>query len=133
MGRHRAGVRERDRVRVHLGGHQAREMGHVDDEGGTDLVGDLAKPGEVEVPAVARPAGEQHLRPVPARQHLDLVHVHEPVFTPHVVGEGPVIAPCEGLLAALGRVPAMGEVEAEHDLARAAEGMEHGRVRARPE
>ena len=129
---HRAGIRERHRVRMHFGGHKAREMGHVNDEGCIDLVGDLAKAQEVQVPGVARPTGEEHLRAVAAGELGDLVHVHETVLPSHVVGKSGVVAPGRSHISALARVSPMGEIEPEHGLAWLAQGMEHRRIRVRP-
>ena len=46
----------------HLSGHQPGEVGHVDHEGGTDLVGDVGQDGEVGVPRIGRVPGHEHQR-----------------------------------------------------------------------
>ena len=60
----------RHRVGVQPGGDQAGEVRHVHHQVGADLVGDPAELGEVQLPGVGRPAGDDQLRPVlagPAR------------------------------------------------------------------
>ena len=49
---HHVGVR--NRAGIHSRRHQARHVGHIDQQKGTDLVGDLAEFGPVEDPAVGR-------------------------------------------------------------------------------
>ena len=66
--RGRGHVRVLDRVRVLAGGDQAGEVRHVDHQLRVDRVGDLAEGGEVELPRVGRPAGDDHLRPVLVRR-----------------------------------------------------------------
>ncbi len=132
MRSHCAGVREPDRVGVHLGGHEAGEMGHVDHERSANLVRDGAEGREVEVATVTGPAGEDDLRTRRASERRDLVHVHEPVLTAHVVGRGRVIAPRRGLRRVLARVASVAEVPAEHRVAGLQERPQDRRICARP-
>ena len=50
-------------AREDLAGHQPGEVGHVDHQGGADLVGDLAHLREVHPPRVRRVAGDEDQRP----------------------------------------------------------------------
>jgi hypothetical protein len=61
---------------VQPGGDQPGEVGHVDHQVGLDLVGDAPELGEVQLPRVGRPAGDDELRTSLVRQALDLGHVH---------------------------------------------------------
>ena len=61
-------VRVRHRARVHPGRHEAREVGHVGHQVGADLVGDRPEGGEVPEARVGGGAGDDHLRPMLARQ-----------------------------------------------------------------
>ena len=72
-------VGERNWVRVHASGNQAGNVGHVDEQVGTDLVGDGAEAGEVQNLRVGREAGNDHLRLVLDGQALDFVVVDQAV------------------------------------------------------
>ena len=58
---------------VQSGGDQAGEVGHVDHQVGTHLVGDATELGEVELPRIGRPSGQDQLGPALPGQSLDLV------------------------------------------------------------
>src|SRR5690606_4621335 len=64
-------VGERYRVRVHAGGNQTGHVGHVDEQVGTDLVGDGAETGEVQHLRVGAETGDDHLRLVLDGQTLN--------------------------------------------------------------
>jgi hypothetical protein len=54
-----------DRIKVpgeHVSGHQPGEMGHVDHERGSDLVGDLGQGGEIGVPRICRVSSHDYKR-----------------------------------------------------------------------
>ena len=67
--RHRVGVKTR--------GHQAGEMRHVHHQVGAHQVRDTAELGEVQLPGVGGPAGDDQLRLVLNRQALDFSHVNQ--------------------------------------------------------
>jgi hypothetical protein len=78
-------VGKRHRRGVQPAGHQASEVSHVAPERRTDLVGDGAELGEVQLPRVSRPAGDENLRPVAACQRPHLIHVDDAGRRVHVV------------------------------------------------
>ena len=67
------GVRHRGRVQP--GCHQAGEVRHVHHQVGAHQIGDPAELGEVQLPGVGGPAGDDQLRLVLQRQALHLGHV----------------------------------------------------------
>src|SRR3954452_6000347 len=61
-----------------LAGDQPGEVGHVDQEGGVDLVGDLAEEPKVRVAGVGGVAGDDHEWTELSGQRPDLVVVQQP-------------------------------------------------------
>ena len=55
-------MRVRHRAGVQSGGDHPGDVGHVDPEGCSDLVGDRAEGGEVEQTRIGAPAGDEYLR-----------------------------------------------------------------------
>ena len=58
-------------------GDQPREMRHVDEEQGANLVADRAEAREVEMARIGRAAGDDQLWPMLLREPFDLVEVDE--------------------------------------------------------
>ena len=79
-------VRVRERRGMRAAGDQPGEVRHVDHQVGADLVGDLAEGGEVDDARIGAAAGDDHLRPVLAREAPHLVHVDAVVLAAHRVG-----------------------------------------------
>ena len=121
-------VRMRDRVGVQTRGDQAGEVGHVDHEEGTHLVGDLPEGGEVELARVGGPAGDDELGAVLVGEPADLVHVDAVVRARHLVGRDPVELPREVDAHAVGQVAAVGEVQPQDGVAGLDERHHGGRV-----
>ena len=117
----------RHRVGVQPGRDQAGEVGHVHHQVGADQVGDPAELGEVELPGVGRPAGDDQLRPVLDGQALDLGHVDAAWSSfAHLVGDHVVELAGEVDPHAVGEVAAVGQRQAEDGVARLEQG-EHRR------
>ena len=93
-------------AREHLAGDQPGEVGHVDHQGGADLVGDLAHLGEVHPARVGRVAGDEDERLELAGLRRHGVVVEEPGL-----GVGAVLLLVEHLAADVG-AEAVGEVAA---------------------
>ena len=83
----------RHRVRVQPGGDQAGEVRHVHHQVGAHRVGDPAELGEVQLPGVGGPAGDDQLGPVLEGQGLDLGHVDQVVVLARR-GTGPRCRAC---------------------------------------
>jgi hypothetical protein len=126
--RRRRRVRVRHRRGMHTGGDQPGEMRHVDHEIGADLVGDLAKAGEIPEARIGRAAGDDQLRLDLARPGRDRVHVDEVVVLAHGVVRRfePFARDVDG--RAVGEVAAGSEVEAHEGVAGLQERQEHGLV-----
>ena len=107
----------RQRARVHTGGDQAREMGHVDHEVGAHRVGDLAEAREVEDPRIGRAAADDQLRLVLLGQGLDLVEVDPGIVLAHAVLHGVEPLAREVRRGAMGQVTAGRQRQAEHGVA----------------
>ena len=130
---HRRGddVRVRDGRGVEPGGHEAGEVRHVDPERRSDLVGDLAEQGEVELARVGGPAGDDDARLVLAGLGADVLHVDEHGVGVDPVGDGVVELAREVELHAVGEVAAVREFEAEDRVAGLRDRGEDGGVGAR--
>ena len=121
-------VGHRHRVVVQLGGHQPGIMGHVDEQLRPALAGDL---GELAVRNLARiGAGPRHdhLRLMLAGQGGHLVEVDALVVLSHAVAEEVIELARKVQLHAVRQVSAVGQVEAQHDVARLQSGEIDGRV-----
>ncbi len=104
-------------------------MRHVDPELRADLVRDRAERGEVELPRVGGPAGDDHRRPVLEGGVAHAVHVDAERLRVDPVGDGVVELPREVQLHAVRQVAAVGELEPEDRVAGLREGGEHRGVR----
>ena len=132
VGRRRDDVgAELDRVRVQARGDQAGEVRHVDHQQRADLVGDLAEAREVELARIGRPAGEQQLRAVLARDARDLVHVDQAGLAVDLVGGDVVEAAGDVDLHAVREVAAVGERQAHDRVAGLQQRVVDGGVRLR--
>ncbi len=105
-------VCERHRVRVHASGNQASNVGHVDEQVGTDLVGDGAEAREVENLRVGREAGYDHFRLVFNSQALDFVVVDQAIAVDAVL-HGVVQLARRADAGAVGQVTAVGQAHAQ--------------------
>ena len=98
-------------------GNEAGEVGHVDEEVGSNLVGDLAHALEVELAGVGAAAADDELRFDFEGLGLELVVVDDfGVFADLVAGDVVELAG-EVELVAVGEVASVGEVEAEDGVA----------------
>ena len=133
VGRGRDHVRAvRARVRMQPRRHQAGEVRHVDHQQRAHLVGDLAKAREVELARVRRPARQQQLGPVLAREAGHLVHVDDRVGLAHVVGDRLIQPSRHVRLAAVREVAAVIQRQAEEAVPRLKQRVIHRRVGLRP-
>src|SRR5262245_28849360 len=92
-------------------GDEAGEMRHVDEEFGTNLIGNFAEAAEIDDTGIRRSAGDDHLWPVLARELCHLVEVDAVVIAPHAVGHRLEPAPRHVHGRAMGQVAAGGKVE----------------------
>ncbi|MNJ23922.1 hypothetical protein D3C77_183230 [compost metagenome] len=103
-------------------------MGHVDEQVGADLVGDLAKAREVQGLGVGREAGDDHLRLALDGQALDFVVVDQPRGGVDAVLHRVVQLARGRHLSAVGQVTAMGQAHAQNGIAGLQQGQVHGAV-----
>ena len=120
-------VGERHRVRVDAGGDQTGHVGHVDEQVGTDLVGDLTETWEVEDLRVGGETGHDHFRLVLDRQALDFVVVDQAVGIDTVLN-GVVQLAGGGNAGTVGQVAAVGQAHAQDGVAALQQGQVNGRV-----
>jgi hypothetical protein len=73
------------RVRVHAGGDQAGDVGHVDEQVGADLVGDGAEARPVDDLRIGGEAGDDHLRLVLDGEALDFVVIDQALLVDAVL------------------------------------------------
>ena len=66
---------------------QPGEMGHIDEEIGAGLVGDVAEAGEIDGAGIGRAAGDDHLRPVRTREIADLVEIDRSTVAGDAIGD----------------------------------------------
>src|SRR5918998_397297 len=123
VGRRSHDLAVRDRRGVDVGGDEPRYVGHVREEVGFDLVGDLAEPLELEDARVGARAGQDHPRSLAQRDLAQLVVVYVAVVADAVVDYG-VGAAREVEPHPVGEVAAVGQVHREDLLPR----LEQGRV-----
>src|SRR5690606_14741388 len=109
-------VRVRQRVRVHAGGDQAGDVGHVDEQVRADLVGNGAETRPVDHLRVGGEAGHHHLRLVFHGQALDFVVVDQALVVDAVLDGVEQLA--GGVdLGAVGEVAAVRQRHAEDGVA----------------
>ena len=96
---------------------QPGEMGDVDDEIGAHRVADRSKPLEIPMAGVGGAAGDDQLRPVLARERLDLIHVDAVRFPIDAVGDD--LEPLAGNIdrRAMRQVSPGGEIQAHEHVA----------------
>ena len=107
------------------GRDQPGEVGHVHHQVGAHRVGDPAELGEVELPGVRGPAGNDQRRLVLQGQGLDLGHVDPVVLFTDLVRDDVVEPAGEVDLHAVRQVPAVGQVQAHDGVARTDQGVHH--------
>ena len=113
-GRHHMGVREG--IGIDASRHQARIVGDVGHQKGTDRVCDLAEAGEVDVPRIRRPSRDDHLGPFGQGQFGGLVIVDQIILGPHGVMHRPEpLARLVDVLA-VGQVTACRQVHAHEGI-----------------
>ena len=123
--RGRGDVRVRHRRRVQPGGDQPGEVRHVHHQVGAHGVGDPAELGEVQLPGVGGPAGNDQLRLVLLGQALHLGHVDPVVLFADLVRDHVVEPAGEVDPHAVGQVPAVGQVQAHDGVARLDQRVHH--------
>ena len=116
------------RVVVQARGHQPGVMRHVDKQLRTAVPGDFGEGGVRHFPRIGAGPGDDHLRLVFPRQRGDLVDVDAMGVRPHPVGEEMIQLAGDVQLHAVGEVPAVGQVQAEHHVARLERREVDGRV-----
>src|SRR5690606_6356488 len=102
---------------------QTGHVGHVDEQVGAHLVGDLAETGEIQDLGVGGEAGDDHLRLVLDGQALDFV-VGDEAFVGDAVLDGVVRLAGGGALGAVGGVAAVGRAHAQDGVT----GVQQGQV-----
>jgi hypothetical protein len=118
--------------RDRLAGDQPDEVGSVDHEDRPHLVGHLTEGREVDEAGDRRPARDDHLRSVLARQVAHLVVVDLLGVARHAVVHRPEPRARERDLGAVGEVAAVRQTHRQVGVARLQERPERGDVRARP-
>ena len=121
-------IGEGNRVRVQTGGDQASDVGHVDEQQRTDLVGDGAKAREIQGLGVGGKPGDDDLRLVLHGQALDLVVVDQPGSGVQAVLHGVVEFARGRHLGAVSQVAAVGQAHAEDSVAGIEQRQVHGAV-----
>ena len=113
---------------MHAAGDQPGKMRHVDHQIGADLVGDRAKPGEIDDPRIGAAAGDDQLWPMRLGQPLDLVEIDARVLAAHAISDR--IEPFARQVGprAVRQVAAGGKRHAEDRVARAQQRQEDGLV-----
>ncbi len=113
-------------IGCHPTGDQAGDVGGIEQEQGTDLVGDGLERFRVEAARVAGGAGDDHLRAVGQGQIAHLVHVDALVAGGDLVGHEVVQQAAGVHRRPVGEVAPVVEAEAQHGVA----GLEHRLVGA---
>ena len=126
-GGHHIGVRHG--VGVNACGYQAGHVGHVDQQVGTHLVGDLAKTPPVHYPAVRRETGDDHFRFMLQRQRLNLGIVHLASGVIQAILDGIEVFAGEIRLGTVGQVATVGQAHAQNGIARAHQCQENSVIR----
>ncbi|MNN20665.1 hypothetical protein D3C81_1339560 [compost metagenome] len=117
----------RQRVGVQACRDQPGDVGHVDEQVGPDLVGDLPETREVEGLRVGRETSHDHLRLVLDRQALDFVVVNQAVGIDAVL-HGVVQLARGRHLGTVGQVAAVGQAHAQQGVASLQQGQVDRRV-----
>src|SRR6059036_3445039 len=106
-----------ERRRMFARGDQPGEMGHVDEQQGSDLVANRAEAGEIEVARIGRATGDDHLRLVLFGESLDLLEVDQMVVAADAILDG--VEPFDRLRrgSAVRQVTAGSEAEAHDGIA----------------
>ena len=129
--RRRDDVGDRHRVRVDARRDEAGDVRHVDHEPGADGICDRAESLPVDHARVGRESGEDHLRPVLAREPLDLRVVDLAGRRIEAVLDGVEDLAGEVHLRAVGQMAAMVEAHPEQRVARGEQREIDGCVRLR--
>ena len=108
--------------------HQSRDVGHVHEEIGSHLVGNLPESLEVDDPGIGGGAGHDHLGLVFLGQVPDLVVVDAMALGVHAVGNDVIVETREVHGAAVGEVSAVVQVHAQNRVADLAQGLINGKV-----
>ena len=102
------------RVGVNAAGNEPGDVGSVEHEQGSDLLGDLPKRSRFDDPGVGRGPRNDQLRVVGLRPVANFVHVDPLVAGRHAVGHEVVEAPAEVDWRAVGEVTTLVESHAQH-------------------
>jgi hypothetical protein len=117
VGRRGHNIGDAEGRRVHTTSDQARDVGDVGDQDRTNLVGDGAKGGEVELPRVGAGATPEELGPVLAREGAHFVEVDAVRIGAHSVALAVEVFARNADLPAVGQVAASGQRETEDRVA----------------
>ncbi len=120
------GVRER--ARIETGADQTREVSHVDEQVGTDFIGNGTKLGEVDAAGIGRAARNNELGLVLVSELAHLVEINEVGLRVDTIVHG--LEPFPRLVdgRAMGEVAACGERQTENGVARLEQRVEHALV-----
>jgi len=113
------------RIGMELGGDQAGEMRHIDQQQRAHRIGDLAKARKIEDARIGAAAGDDHFRLVLFGQARDLVVIDTLVFAAHVIRDHVIGLAREIQVMAVREMAAMRKIEAEDGVA----GLQHRCVR----
>ena len=113
---------------MHPAGDQPSKMRHVDHQIGADLIGDCSKTGKVDDPRIGAAAGDDQLRPVLARQPLDLVEIDTRVLPADAVSDRVKPFPRQIGPRPVSEVAARGKRHTENRVARAQQSQQNSLV-----
>ncbi len=106
------------RVVVQAGGDQAGVVGHIDEQFRADLTGDFSKLAVRNLPRIGAGAGDDQLRFVLAGQAGHLIEIDAMRVAGHAVRDEVIKDAGDVQLHAVRQMSAVGEVEAQHRVAR---------------
>ena len=116
---------------MQTGGNQAGKVSHVDPKLCANLVGDLAELGEVEVTAVGRPSGDEHVRLDLVRTLAHNIHVDQESVWVQAIGVSLIHLARKVEAHAVGEVATVSKFKTEDAVARVCQRHKHSGVRAR--
>ncbi len=124
VGRGGDNVRVGYRIGMKIGRHQAGNVGHVDQQEGAGLVGDLAEALKIKDSGIGARTDNQELRPVGHRLRFHFVIIDAAGLAIDAVGLHAIEAAGKIDRAAVGEVAPMGQVHSQDRVA----GLEQGKI-----